>query len=644
MAPTKMIVSPPRINLRRAASYNAADRGPLSSSSSRFGFEHLAFHSPPPSPGLPLPQQAPRKRRKSSNTPRPSRVIRWFLWLSGLVLLFFVAGRSIQQHDGAAVVVSDVFEWAASQWDERREYEMIGQDSLPDFPTPVVVTDRRGRAKWTVSIPQSLGFPLSPREYTDMCAKCREVSSRVKGLHSHKAMGIDQITMLGSGGLGSSSSSSRGEATNTAENDKHFVDVREAEGQRLLPPTTPGSKGSGKNGEKLGVDGHSLSQKRICASSLTFVLESEDAGLGTSLMALWIAYGTAKREGRTFFIDDTRWAYGEYTSLFETLPAPDCRPPPAHERLPCPRQARHLVVSTATAREVLVTDDAAPDEVYVEGFSLAQRPGQKALYALAREGYEALFRLGAQDRDYVAQRVEEHAVRSDGRAVGVHVRRGDRRPFEAQYADSYIPLTAYAQAAREVLEAVGVVEDDDENQTARNASLVVLASDDPLVYEAEEFTGAGEDLVRAQELIRLAGKEDDDKEKKEQEEKKKKKQTNKYVMHKFEEETFGWEGGFFGAMFWNLGGQGGGSSASTSTTTTTTVTPSEDTTRLRSYMGRAYLMDLAVLAETKGGGVVCAVSATGCRLLAVMMGEERAFEKGQWRNVDGNFGWSGFVW
>jgi hypothetical protein len=34
----------------------------------------------------------------------------------------------------------------------------------------------------------------------------------------------------------------------------------------------------------------------------------------------------------------------------------------------------------------------------------------------------------------------------------------------------------------------------------------------------------------------------------------------------------------------------------------------------------------------------------GCRLLAVMMGWERAMEKGGWVNVDGDFGWTGVEW
>lgn len=614
--PTKMIISPPRINLRRAASYNAADRGPLSSSSSRFGFEHLAFASPPPSPGLPLPQQASRAR-KSSNTPRPSRVIRCLLWLSGAILVFFLVCKSMRQNGGH--VVPEMFEWVWSR--DTRDYEMVGQDDLPDFPTPIVVTDRRGRARWTVSIPPSYEFPLSTAEYVDMCAMCKEVSSRVRSLHRHSNMGINQITMVGENGDG--------------VNDKYFIDVRDAEQQRYLPGIS--GKGAGK-GERMGVDGNSLAEKTICKSSLTFVLESDDAGLGKTLMALWMAYGLAKREGRAFFIDDTRWAYGEYASILDKPRAPDCRQPPRQEMIPCPRQARHLVVSAANARDIFA-GHIDPDDMYAEGAaaSLSRRPAQKELFSLARQGYEALFKLNTQDREYVFTRVIEHKIKTyavegaqhNGKIVGVHVRHGDRHPLEFQYADSYLPLSQYAEAAEEMLNASAR-----DDGIARQKSLVAVASDDPLAYDAGDFAGLA--TVRAQELIRLAGKADEGAGEKEK--------PRKEFMHKFTEETFGWEGGFFGAMFWNLGGASPSSAAADGGAR---APASAETVRLRSLVGRAYLMDLAVLADMTsepGGGVVCAVSAMGCRLLAVMMGEERAFGRGEWRNIDGVFGWNGFTW
>lgn len=558
------------------------------------------------------------------------------------MLLFYVAGKSIRKHGGQVVSMPEMLSWARYGGDDDKEYEMVGQDNLPDFPTPIVVTDRRGRAKWTVSIPPNYEFPLAPREYADVCAKCREVSVRVGRMHSHSPMtaAIDQISLMGSG-------------ASSQDTDRYFLDVRDAEREGFLPG--PRGKVSGRSGQLLGVDGNSLVEKTVCKSSLTFVLESDDAGLGKTLMALWMAYGLAKREGRAFFIEDARWAYGTFTSMFEKPPTPSCRPPPRHEMLPCPRQARHLVVSATNARD-LFGGAIDADDIYAEGPAahLQHRPGQRELYALAREGYEALFKLTAQDREYVFNRAHEHKIKTyavdgeahNGRIVGVHVRHGDRHPLEFQYADSYIPLTEYVDAARELLNASLQQQQHDTSSSssddtiARQKSFLVVASDDPLVYDAAEFTTSGLPTVRAQELIRLAGKEEVGGEAQ--------KKLPKNVMHKFTDETFGWEGGFFAAMFWNLGTSSRSvyATAPPSSSPRTSVAPSAETIRLRSLVGRAYLMDLAALSAMTegGGGIVCAVSAMGCRILAVMMGEERAFGRGEWRNVDGGFGWNGFTW
>lgn len=52
---------------------------------------------------------------------------------------------------------------------------------------------------------------------------------------------------------------------------------------------------------------HAGFKGKICERSLTYVLETTDAGIGKTLMGLWLAYGLAKREDRAFFIDDAYW-------------------------------------------------------------------------------------------------------------------------------------------------------------------------------------------------------------------------------------------------------------------------------------------------------------------------------------------------
>jgi hypothetical protein len=301
--------------------------------------------------------------------------------------------------------------------------------------------------------------------------------------------------------------------------------------------------------------------------------------------------------------------------------------------LPCPHHARHLVVSAATASHTFggafneAYEDARKMEVY----------RQKPMFEFARAGYEALFTLASSDATYVYQRIQElknstalpEPETTNGMIIGVHVRHGDRRPYEFQYKDSYVPLDRYSDKARDLLHKQfnSSSTKENKNMQAEQHSLIVVASDDPDVYESEEFSHA----ARAQEQIRLASKKHLDFAK-----------PSNPGPRKFVDETVGWEGGFFAGMFWSLG-------KPTSTPATavelkdTKLPPTEEALRLRELVGRAYLMDLAVLGKASDR-VVCTVSSMGCKILAVMMGWEEAVVRGGWVNIDGDFEWRGVSW
>ncbi|CAJ2501034.1 Uu.00g038870.m01.CDS01 [Anthostomella pinea] len=599
----KMIASRPQLNLRRAASYQG-DRGAKSSTSSRFNFNHLIF-SPPPSPGLPALVPRPRK---SPTTPRPSRVLRVVAWISGLAL-FLIVATSFVRRDGQVPVVG----WALK--DGREEYEMIGQYDLPEFPTPIAVTDRHGRSKWTVSIPPTYAFPLTVAEYSDICAKCQEVAAHVRELHG-------------------SSHPSQQASPDYYYEDPYFVDVGEAQKRGLLPGVEGKAwkvTAQAQDGHLVGEQKDGLVDKGTCKTSLTFVLESPDAGLGPTLMMLWMAYGLAQKEKRSFFIDDSRWAYGDYTTIFKAPTAPSCKPPPRHEMLPCPHNARHLVVSPATARESFGTSFSAEYENLKRDDINRERP----MYDLARAGYEALFHLNDDDQPYVETRVKELRAKAkapqggygDGTIVGVHIRHGDLHPYEYQYNGAYVPLELYRQKARDIIDdrhnfstLLG-----GEDVAAKRRSFVVLASDDPDVYETDEFSSS----VRAQEQIKLASKQHIQDA-----------NPDGSVMHKFVDETFGWEGGFFASMFWNLGRSTLNNGNAAEGDLQTSLEPSAETMRLRGLIGRAYILDLAVLGQASDA-VICTMSAGGCRLLAVIMGWEKAMDNANWVNIDGDFRWTG---
>jgi hypothetical protein len=221
-----------------------------------------------------------------------------------------------------------------------QEYEMVGEDELPDFPTPVVVSDKRGRAKWTVSIPPSYEFPLEPKIYEEICRQNMEASNHVADLRRHKHL------------------------THQAHYDyyhidPYFMDVAEAEKHGMLP--NPSSRASSStwdsmrnniDGSIIGENKDGLIDKEICEKSMTFIMESSDAGLGQTLMLLWMAYGLAQKEERAFFIDDSRWyvkIFSDY-GIILTLLGRTASTPASSSRRPFPIVDHLLAMKCSRAR------------------------------------------------------------------------------------------------------------------------------------------------------------------------------------------------------------------------------------------------------------------------------------------------------
>lgn len=302
----------------------------------------------------------------------------------------------------------------------------------------------------------------------------------------------------------------------------------------------------------------SPAEVEICDASLTYLLESTtNAGFGVALMGLWSAYGLAKKEGRTFFVNDRDWAWGSYSDYF-VVPKAKCAPPPAHWMLPCPHRARHLVVSPTTHGEVF-------GHAFMEEFEDPRKMGVfrlEGVFGLAREGYEGLFRMGVRSGDLAT--VEERKKRTPDPVVAVHVRRGDGRAVAWEFRESgYVPLGVYVDAVK-----------------GAGGGNVVYASDDPGVYSAGEFAG----FEAAQGGVP--------------------------------------EGAFVAGEFWRM------------------------SVEERVEVGRRYVRDLKTLGEMAGrkGCAVCGGGSVTCRLVAVVMGWDRAVVKGGWVNVDGGFDWHGVDW
>jgi hypothetical protein len=153
-------------------------------------------------------------------------------------------------------------------------YDLVDQAHVPAEPTALIVHDERGHRKWTVWIPPTARFPLRPWEYAEICAQVDEV----------------QFSL----GMGPGWFKGRRKYHDV---DPRFVDVKEAVESGLIPAPIQHRR----------LEEDALDHRDICKRSLTFVMETEDAGMGNSLLSLWLAYGLAQKESRAFFVDSSKW-------------------------------------------------------------------------------------------------------------------------------------------------------------------------------------------------------------------------------------------------------------------------------------------------------------------------------------------------
>ena len=581
--------------------------------------KHLLPSTPVPSPSLPsiLPRHGKKPPKLDSR-----KIVRFLLWLSFIIGVYYLVafGKRKSHH----IVGGADLPFFTSLG---KTYEIVEASELPDHPTPLALTDHKGIHHWTISIPQNLGFPLPPSEYADICEQSEEVARHVAGSGSRKY---------------------KAEGEGYYDEDATFIDVGEAMTRGFLPAETHSDATSANKDNHLPV----------CEKSLTYVLDAADAGLGSALLGMWLSYSLARLENRAFFIDDAHFPYGNYSTFFTSpqthFPSSPCRPPPPSHRVSCPHHAKHLVVTAATTS-------------WIFGEAFHQHYSKREIFDMAREGYEALFHLRPEDETYTTNRAlklrkglnslpqngEGSANVQENGLVGIHIRRGDRHPFSLPYSQNYIPPAHYLTLAHALV-----------GKSPHWTFLV--ASDDADMYA--DHTDLP-DTLRAQERISLASK----------------KHLAKLNNGKADG-GLGWEGGFFKDVFWNLGldedvkwetrkkgsplpmktkerfGDGErvhhhdshkshrrnakgakGKSAAEIVADADAVErdyrthPTKEALQLRELLGRAYLLDLAMLA--KSDKVVCGVSANACRILAVMLGWERSFEKHDWNNVDGGYEW-----
>ncbi|RPA95689.1 hypothetical protein L873DRAFT_1837066 [Choiromyces venosus 120613-1] len=287
---------------------------------------------------------------------------------------------------------------------------------------PTLLDYGEGNQKCTWKLPADLGGLLQPHVYGEMCRAARRASDAAAGHGRHVHHGYYWL-------------------------DKHFLSPQVEDAVTLTG---------------------------VCERSLTYMLDSSDQGLGRMLLGLWSAYGLAVSENRTFFVDDSRWAWGKYSTYF-LPPKPACRSPPPNLVVPCPNQVPHLLVAHSTTT---FTFGHAFTDFFEDGGKMrVQR--QHKIFALARAGYESLFRLrlaGADEEAVEVRKKQLEGENGNGQILAVQIRRGDGKDKAFEWRETgHVPTSHYAHLVSTALaSAVG-------NTT------VLLTSDSADVYSLQEF-------------------------------------------------------------------------------------------------------------------------------------------------------------
>ena len=276
--------------MRRAPPPDGALLSPSFSSSfsTRYGM-HQMLESPLPSPAL--PSIIPRHGKKAPQPPYVRRAFRWVFamlkWILGLGIIYWILAGRLRTSKAPTSL-------EGFSLDE--DYTVMEDGVSLETPMPIVISDKRGAARWTISLPSHLDYPLKPSEYASICSRSDGLAKSLRHLDGRNLFQQARCSQ------------------DYYYVDPNFMDIREAEEHGLLSSelgnTIVGSseKSNSKHLIEEGLEVvHAGDKGKICEKSLTYVLETTDAGIGKTLMGLWIAYGLAKEENRAFFIDDTHW-------------------------------------------------------------------------------------------------------------------------------------------------------------------------------------------------------------------------------------------------------------------------------------------------------------------------------------------------
>lgn len=241
-----------------------------------------------PSPALPSIIPRHGKKPKSNHLRRVLRGLLPILkWISGIVLIGWFLKSSLTRK--TLLPVTDEYSFFES-------HQLIADDGSLQDPMPILIANSNKGSKVSISLPNHLQFPLKPSEYNTICSIYEDVARRLQ--HQNSRSGFHQ----------------KWEFQDYYYDDPNFMDIKEAEGYGLLPvrhetklADQPNPQGSYSKLREKEPSTHLGTTGEVCEKSLTYILETTDAGIGKTLLGLWLSYGLSKEEGRAFFIDDSNW-------------------------------------------------------------------------------------------------------------------------------------------------------------------------------------------------------------------------------------------------------------------------------------------------------------------------------------------------
>ncbi|CAL1694604.1 unnamed protein product [Somion occarium] len=215
---------------------------------------------------------------------------------------------------------------------------------------------------------------------------------------------------------------------------------------------------------------------RVCSKTITYQLDGH-VGLLADLSLMAQVAGLAREQNRTFFVDDTYWNRGKWIDHFQDVrarqPGPEdgCRGPPPEELVACPRQARHWVINSRTAKFHLGHPFL---EEYQDPYG-HELNRMKPILERARESFQKTIRPNAHNAALIrAARLEiasvlslpeherpldEDPVNADPETIltrhhpdpylAVHIRQGDKMASNFPHRGSHIPIDDFVSAVHE---------------------------------------------------------------------------------------------------------------------------------------------------------------------------------------------------